>query len=520
MPVRGRRWCAVLAATAVLAALPVPASAAVPTPFASIVPTPVTAEPAPGVTFELRPSARITSDVPGIGDYLAGILRRSTGYPLPVSRPAPGAAIALLLSGAPASVGEEGYRLDITRSGVTVRARKPAGLFAGVQTVLQLLPPAAQATSVGRGPWRLTGGRVVDWPRFAYRGAMLDVARHFFTVDQVKRYLDQLARYKLNTVHLHLTDDQGWRLMINGWERLATHGGSTAVAGDPGGYYTQAEYAEIVAYAQSRYLTVVPEIDMPGHTNAALASYAELNCDGKAPPLYTGVEVGFSSLCVDKPVTYEFVDAVIGQLAALTPGKYLHIGGDETMATKPADFRKFIKRVQGIVESHGKTMMGWHEITRTELSPASLAQFWFTTVKDPDVAAAVRKGTKVVLSPAPRTYLNMKYNKDTVLGQDWAGYIEARKSYDWDPGAYLEGVPEPAVLGVEAPLWTSTIRASADIEYMIFPRLVATAEIGWSPRASHNWDTFRVRLGAQGPLWTALGINHHRSPEVPWATGP
>ena len=168
-----------------------------------------------------------------------------------------------------------------------------------MQTLRQLLPAAVEKDTVQPGPWLVAGGTIVDYPRFAYRGAMLDVARHFFTVDQVKRYIDQIALYKINKLHLHLSDDQGWRIAIDSWPRLATYGGSTQVGGGPGGYYTKAEYREIVALRGLRATsTVVPEIDMPGHTNAALASYAELNCDGVAPPLYTGTEVGFSSLCV------------------------------------------------------------------------------------------------------------------------------------------------------------------------------------------------------------------------------
>ncbi len=172
---------------------------------------------------------------------------------------------------------------------------------------------------------------------------MLDVARHFFGVADVKRFVDLMALYKLNRLHLHLTDDQGWRLAIRSWPKLAKHGGSTEVGGGPGGFYTQRQYAELVAYAAARYVTVVPEIDMPGHTNAALASYAKLSCDGIAPALYTGIEVGFSSLCIRKELTYRFVDDVIGEVAALTPGPYLHIGGDEAQATAPDDYVYFLE---------------------------------------------------------------------------------------------------------------------------------------------------------------------------------
>src|SRR5438045_612765 len=325
--------------------------------FADVVPAPALAQQATGVTFTLSRTSKIFSapgsaDAAAVGGYLASILRRSTGYPLPVAdAPAgkPAKGISLLLTGADPSVGSQGYQLDVTGTAVVIRARKPAGLFAGVQTLRQLLPPQVESATVQPGPWTVPGGHVVDHPRFAYRGAMLDVARHFFSVAQVKRYIDQIALYKVNYFHLHLTDDQGWRIVINKWPRLATFGGSTAVDGDPGGFYTQADYADIVAYAKSRYITVIPEIDMPGHVNAALASYAELNCDGKAPPRYTGTDVGFSSLCTSLPITYKFIDDVVGELAAITPGPYLHIGGDEADATKPADYAAFEAKAQQIV---------------------------------------------------------------------------------------------------------------------------------------------------------------------------
>ena len=222
--------------------------------------------------------------------------------------------------GSDPALGEEGYELTIAPDGVTITAAGPAGLFYGVQTLRQLLPPQIEQATAQAGPWTLPAGTIRDTPRFEWRGAMLDVARHFFGVADVKRYIDLLAYYKLNRLHLHLSDDQGWRIAINSWPNLAEYGGSTQVGGGAGGYYTQAEYADIVAYAQQRYIMIIPEIDLPGHTNAALASYAELNCNDVAPPLYTGTEVGFSSLCADKAITYTFVDDVMRELAALTPG--------------------------------------------------------------------------------------------------------------------------------------------------------------------------------------------------------
>jgi hexosaminidase len=489
--------------------------------FDDIVPAPVSAKPANGVTFRLSAGTRIfvAPDAQGVGDYLAGILRRSTGYPLPVAEAAPGApakGISLLLTGAHPSVGAEGYQLDVTATTVVLRAQRPAGLFAGVQTLRQLLPPAIESATAEKGPWAIPGGTIVDHPRFGYRGAMLDVARHFFPVSAVRRYIDELAMYKVNHLHLHLSDDQGWRIMIDSWPRLATYGGSTQVGGGEGGYFTKADYAEIVAYAQSRFITVVPEIDLPGHVNAALASYPELNCDGKAPPLYTGIDVGFSSLCTDKEITYRFVDDVVREIAAITPGPYLHIGGDEADATKPADYAAFMGRVEQIVADHGKEVLAWHQVTDATPLPSTVAQFWGTTGSAPNMAAAAKRGTKVLLSPASRAYLDMKYTEGTKLGLDWAGLIEVKDAYGWDPGTYLDGVAESSVLGVEAPLWTETIQTMADVEYMTFPRLPAIAELAWSPASSRDWAAFGKRLGAQGPRWAMQGINFYRSPQVPW----
>lgn len=488
-----------------------------------LVPTPAEMRSIPGVRFTLDPRAVIqvspgTPEALAVGEQLAALLRPSTGYPLPITTREHAAppGISLRLTGTESRVGLQGYRLDVTPRQVVIRANTAAGLFAGVQTLRQLLPARVESRSPQPGPWQVPGVSITDHPRFAYRGAMLDVARHFFTVEEVKRYIDQLALYKINHLHLHLSDDQGWRIEIKSWPRLATHGGSTEVGGGPGGYYTQEQYREIVTYAQERHITVVPEIDMPGHTNAALASYAELNCDGVAPPLYTGIEVGFSSLCIHKEITYRFVRDVVRELAALTPGPYLHIGGDEAHSTPEEDYVTFMQRVLPIVREHGKIPVGWHDVVKADPPVETLAQYWGTTTSHEGVADAVRRGQRVIMSPASRAYLDMKYDPSTPLGLSWAGYIEVDKAYGWNPGAFLDGVDESAVHGVEAPLWSETLEDSADIEYMAFPRLAAIAELAWSPWSAHDWESFRTRLAAQTPRWTALGVNFHPSPQVPW----
>jgi len=416
--------------------------------------------------------------------------------------------IALTTVGGDAELGEEGYELTITPEGVRVAAAQPAGVFWGVQTLRQMLP----ATAEGLTEYRLATGRIRDYPRFGWRGMMLDVARHFIGVEEVKRLIDLMASYKLNRLHLHLSDDQGWRIAIASWPNLTACGGSTEVGGGSGGYYSQAEYAEIVGYAASRYITIVPEIDMPGHTNAALASYAELNCDGAARPPYTGTEVGFSSLCIGKEITYRFVEDVVREIAALTPGPYFHIGGDEALVTTTEDYIDFIDRAQAIVQSHGKQAVGTEEIGQAALLPTTIAQHWATD----QIRKAARQGVKIIMSPATRTYLDMKYNESTKLGLNWAGYVEVEDAYRWDPATQVEGVGEEDVLGVESLLWSETVETMSDIEYMTFPRLAGHAEIGWSPAAGRSWEEYRVRLGAHGARWAAMGVNFYRSPQIAW----
>jgi hexosaminidase len=453
-----------------------------------------------------------------IGEYLSRLIGRTAGpEPLRVE-PAGGsdqqAVIRLRLGDVP-EPGDEAYELTVGET-VTITGRTAAGVFYGVQTLRQLLPAFVEhraARAQKERPVTVPAGRIADSPRFEWRGAMLDVARHFLSVDEVKRYLDLMALHKLNRLHLHLADDQGWRIEIKSWPNLTRHGGSAEVGGGPGGYFSQQEYADIVAYARDRFITIVPEIDMPGHTNAALASYPELNCDGVAPPLYTGIEVGFSALCVDKDVTYKFIDAVVGEIAAMTPGAYYHMGGDEVKTLKPPQYNQFVERVQKIVGSHGKQMIGWDEIAQAALAPGTIVQHWRPNTTP---AGAVARGARVIMSVADRTYLDMKYHAGTPIGLSWAALIDVRRAYDWDPAAAATGVPESALLGVEAPLWTETVADIRDAEFLAFPRLAAIAEVGWTRSDRRTWDGFRTRLAAQAPRWTALGVNFYRSPQIPW----
>ena len=483
-----------------------------------VIPKPVSMEPGAGAAFTLGPDVRVVvpaddAEVERVGRDLAALLGRALeAPPLVEAGPASGRGqITLELGGSHADLGDEGYELNVSSDDVRVRAARPAGIFYGVQTLRQLLPAAVEHRGLRPQPMKIPAVRVVDSPRFPWRGAMLDVSRHFFGPAEVRRYVDLLALYKINRLHLHLSDDQGWRIEIASWPNLTTHGGSTAVGGGPGGFYTQAEYRELVAYAAERFITIVPEIDMPGHTNAALASYPELNCDGAAPPLYSGIDVGFSSLCVDKDVTYRFIDDVVGEIAALTPGRWFHLGGDEVKTLTPQQYATFVERVQEIVRRHGKEAIGWDEIAASSLDPSTIVQHW-----RPEAGEELSRARRLILSPASRVYLDMKYHAGTPIGLNWAGNVGVEESYAWDPSDLLEGVARDAVLGVEAPLWSETLVTMDDVEFMAFPRLPGVAEIGWSPEAARGWPDYAARLAAQAPRWSALGINAYWAPEIAW----
>lgn len=450
-----------------------------------------------------------------IAEYFAAVLRRSTGLPLPVvtGQPTPG---NIYFDAAGAGADDESYLLEVTTESVRLTARESVGLFRGVQTLRQLLPAQIEASSVQSGPWTIPAGTIVDRPRFGWRGSMLDVSRHFFGVADIKRYLDDITLYKINVLHLHLSDDQGWRIEIEKWPRLTEVGSASEVGDGAGGFYTKSDYAEIVAYATERFITIVPEIDMPGHTNAALTSYAELNCSGVAPEPYRGIEVGFSALCGTSDATWHFVDDVFTELAAMTPGDYLHIGGDEVHTLSAQEYAGFVERVEQIVIRTGKRAVGWGEIGKAQISPTTVLQHWNTTGSDDVVHDAIARGAKVLMSPASKTYLDLKYDESTELGLTWAGLIDVLDAWDWDPATLIDGVGAEHIVGIEAPIWTETMTTIADVEFMAFPRLPALAEVGWSAAEGRDWDDFRARLAAHGPRWDAMSLGYYHSPQIDW----
>jgi hexosaminidase len=503
-----------------------------------IIPIPVAVVPAEGnFTLSGKTVLALQSDpaqVQLIGEYLKSSLADLTGLDLAIVQGDQDNAIVLALD-ASASDQEEGYRLAITDKKVLITAPQPAGLFYGIQSLKQLIPSHGGNIPGVNNQFALPQGSIDDHPEYAYRGMMLDVARHFFSVEDVKKLIDQIAVYKINHLHLHLSDDQGWRIEIKSWPLLTTIGGANEVGGGNGGYYTQDDYTEIVRYAQSRFITIVPEIDMPGHTNSALNAYGILNPgitvpeatavpvdrkalgveeeDPDATPYHTGIEVGFSTLDTDSPITYKFIDDVIREISELTPGPYFHIGGDESHVTAMEDYIPFIEKAQEIVTKYGKKTLGWDEVAHAQLLPTSVAQYW---AKAENAIMAIEQGAQVLISPAVKAYLDMQYDSTTHLGLHWAAYIELDEAYNWDPTELEAEIKREHILGVEAPLWTETITSMSDIEYMTFPRLAAIAEIAWSPKNARSWEGFSQRIKWHGQRWEAQGKNFYRSPKVEW----
>jgi len=481
----------------------------------SIIPQPLSVT-ATGSSFEITSETSIYSD----GDlqtanYLADLLKPSTGFAIdvkPLNSKSSGNNIILDLE-VSGEFGPEGYRLEITNDQIKLSAKEEHGLFNGIQTLRQLLPAQIEKKTLQSGPWLVATGTVFDKPEFEYRGSMLDVSRHFIQKEDVKRLIDLISQYKINKLHLHLSDDQGWRIEIKSWPNLTAHGGSTQVGGGKGGFYTQEEYKDIVKYAASRFITIIPEIDMPGHTNAALSSYPELNCDGNAPKLYTGTEVGFSTLCTDKEIVYEFIDDVIRELADMTPGPYIHIGGDESHVTELKDYIPFIERTAKIVKKYGKNVIGWDEIAHASLPPNSVVHYWHVAK---NAKKGVDQNAKVLISPATKTYLDMQYDSTTQLGLHWAAYIEVDSAYIWEPTELVEGISKENILGIESPLWSETIINMDDIEYMVFPRLICHSEIAWTPKNLRKWDNFKVRLGKHKAKLEFQDIGYYPSKLVPW----
>lgn len=432
------------------------------------------------------------------------------------------------------SIGPECYWLSTRVSGGESPAcpRIVAGGDAGLTHARTTLAHLARESTHGHYP-AIT---IEDGPRYPYRGLMLDIARHFHPVATILDVIDVMAELKLNMLHLHLTDDQGWRIEIPDLPELTGSAAATGVGDSPGGFLTLEDYRRIQDRATLRHITVIPEIDMPGHTHAALVAYPELGPTKTAQLPYHGVDVGFSSVDVHSEYTYEFLDKVITTLARHTDGPYLHIGGDECLEMTQEDYRVFAARVTSMVAETGKTLMAWHEMgSSTDLRPGTVGQYWNLTVPwTPEqdrfgidhadrVASFVRQGGRVVLSPADVTYFDIKHTADDPTGEDWAGGpTTLRDAYEWDPATIFPDLND-AVLGVEATCFTEYIATREHLFTMLLPRLAAFADIAWAPAPGpyreRTLSDLMPRLIPLANGWRRRWIPMHESALVPTTTG-
>jgi hexosaminidase len=492
------------------------------------------------------------ADAQKLAGMLVSKLNVPTGFGFS-SKFSQNAAIQLNLSTLPdQQLGDEGYTLESNKKGVVVSANKPAGLYYGIQTLLQLLPKEIEGKQQVHAKWEIPFVKITDYPRFAWRGIMLDVSRHFFSKEDVKMYIDQISRLKYNTLHWHLTDDQGWRIEIKslpkltevGAWRVKRHGQfgqrENAKPGEPateGGFYTHDDIREIIAYAQERFVTILPEIDVPGHSMAAIASYPELCCT-KDTSIKVNPGSNFAdwfgggkfkmhidnSLNPSDEKVYEFLDKVFTEVAELFPHPYIHVGGDEcykgfweanagcqalmkkmgyTNVEQLQDY--FMGRVEKIVRAKGKKMIGWDEIFEGELSMETAIMNW----RNPKYGKeAANKGHKVVMSPTVHAYLDYAQGEPTIEPPIYAN-LRAIKSYSFEP--VPDGVDPKLILGGQGNLWTEQIPNLRHAQYMTYPRAWALSEVFWTPRELKNWDNFCQRMEKHFERADIAGINYSKA---------
>lgn len=466
--------------------------------------------------------------------YLKNRLKAGSDYEVNTSNASNNANIQLLINKNPETqLGNEGYHLSVTTNNIIIKANQPAGLFYGIQTLLQLLPEEIERSSAGKNTnWSVPCVEITDYPRFGWRGLMLDVSRHFFTKEEVKGFIDDMARYKFNLFHWHLTDDEGWRIQIKSLPRLTEVGAwnvkRTGHFGDfsdikdneprtNGGFYTQEDIKEVVQYAKERFVEILPEIDMPGHSMAAIASYPELSCTAGADQYKvisgekfiewpaTGHFYGLkdNTLCPANEKVYPFVDKVITEVAQLFPFPYIHVGGDECIQNfwEKSDAVKalmkkeklktmlevqgyFEKRLEAIVNSKGKKMIGWDEILEAGVSPAAGIMSWRGTKGGIE---ASKKGHEVVMSPTTYVYLDYMQSDEIMEPRVYAS-LRLNKTYSYEPVS--EGINEKLIKGIQGNLWTEQVYNFRQVQYMIWPRAFAISEIAWSPSGHKNWKNF------------------------------
>ena len=508
----------------------------------SVVPRPAKTEIQKG-DFQFTSETKIIVDAVSeqTGHYLAAQLQQDSGQSIPVQQyadNAPKGSISLTTKDAKASLGAEGYELAVTPDSIVIRAQ-PAGLFYGAQTLLQLLPAKSTNDNSGTKSLRLPRVQIEDQPRFKWRGLLLDVARHFFTKDEVKQLLDALALYKINTFHWHLTDDQGWRIEIKKYPRLTEVGAWRKSVGfglDPksttaygpdgryGGYYTQDDIREVVAYAKERHITIVPEIEMPGHASAALAAYPQLSCTGG--PFTTDLPGGIFDgvYCAGNDESFTFLQDVLSEVFELFPGKYVHIGGDEVLTNnwhncvkcqgrlKQEGFKNdielegyFIRRICKFIASRHRIPIGWSEIANDGLSEDTALMDWVGGATE-----AATAGHDVVMTPLADCYFDHYQSQDrSTEPRAIGGYLPLQQVYAFEPiPTNLPPQFQSHILGAQANVWTEYIPSFKQVEYMVFPRLCALAEVTWSPKAARNWDDFQRRMQTQYPRLDERGINY------------
>jgi len=479
-------------------ALFLPAILPAPPDGPAVIPRPAEMKPS-GAPFPITPGTAVAAPAGAeeAGNYLAERLSLEV-------RPAPEAGILLSLDG-PASLGEEGYLLSSSPRGVRIRARGPAGLFWGIQTLLQLLAPS--------GGREVPGVEIADRPRFSWRGYLLDPARHFRTKEFLKRTIDLLALHKCNVLQLHLTDDQGWRIEIRRYPRL-TEVGAWRGTGEAryGGFYTQEDLREIVAYAARRGVTVVPEIEMPGHSLAALAAYPELSCTGGPFQVWTRWGISEDLLCPGREETFRFVQEVLEEVLAVFPSRFIHVGGDECPRKRwkacPRCQKRirdeglrdetelhgyFIRRIDAFLASKGRRLVGWDEILEGGLAPGATVMSWRG---EKGGIAAANMGHDVVMSPTSHCYLDYPLSR-----------IPLEKAYAYEP-IPREIAPEKArhVLGLQGNMWGEGTPRDEDVDRMTWPRQAALAEAGWSPKEARDWRDFAARLEVHRARLQAMGV--------------
>lgn len=506
----------------------------------AIVPRPAHYRPASGA-FSLNAQTKIAvSDATReLGNQLQGYLTPATGLPLEISRRAGANTISLVLDRRLEVLGPEGYRLKVRPDRVEIRGGGPAGVFYGIQTLRQLLPPDVfRRSKVAKAEWSLPALDIEDRPRFGWRGLHLDVARNFVPKESVLKMLDLMALHKLNSFHWHLTDDQGWRIEIKQYPKLTSIGAfrkDTMLTYDPptytgkphGGFYTQDDVREVVAYAAARHITVVPEIEMPGHAQAAIAAYPELG--NVSTPLEVGTKWGvIENVFNAEDSTIAFLQNVLSEVIDLFPGKFIHVGGDEVpkkqWQNSPAMQAKikalglkdehelqswFIRQMDTWLANKGRRLIGWDEILEGGLAPGATVMSWRGTQGG---IAAAKANHDVVMSPTSHLYLDFYQAKDR-KGEPHAigGFLPLETVYAFEP-VPAELTPDQAkhILGAQGNLWSEYIRDFKHTEYMAFPRACALSEVVWSPRETRDFADFRRRLDAHLPRLTRLDVNFRK----------